>query len=346
MKIKIASLLLFSILISCGKGYKSRESVTVEFEYVKKDSTASYRAIEIANDSTVVYAGSNGSFGVITGGKDLKLATSINTDTLVPNFRALAFHKDAAFAINIGNPAYIYKFINGAIEMTYKEEGEKVFYNSMKFFDELNGIAVGDPTENCLSILITRDGGKNWGKIPCEYLPATAEGEAAFAASNTNISIVGKEAWIATGGKKARVFHTSDMGINWEVFETPIVQGKEATGIYSIHFRNKKNGIIAGGDYTDKFGDSANKAITKDGGKTWNLIAENEAPKYVSCVQFVPKTRGKEIMAVSTNGLFYSNNAGKNWQKISDEAFYSIRFYDKNNAWVAGNGKIAKVKIN
>ena len=44
---------------------------------------------------------------------------------------------------------------------------------------------MGDPTADCISIIITRDGGQTWNKIPCSQLPKSKEGEAAFAASNT-----------------------------------------------------------------------------------------------------------------------------------------------------------------
>ncbi len=216
----------------------------------------------------------------------------------------------------------------------------------MKFFDELNGIAMGDPIDDCLSILITRDGGNTWEKTDCNELPKVEVGEAAFAASNTNIAIIGKNAWIVTGGIKARIYHTPDMGLTWKVYETPIVQGKETTGIYTVDFYNEKQGIICGGDYLDKFGNSTNIAITNNGGKTWKVISDSVAPKYVSCVQYVPNTEGKEIFAVSTNGIFYSNNSGVNWAKVSDESYYSIRIATKNTAWLSGNEVISKMKIN
>jgi hypothetical protein len=44
-------------------------------------------------------------------------------------------------------------------------------------------------------------------------LPRTANGEAAFAASNTNIVIKGNNTWIVSGGMKARVFYSADKGI-------------------------------------------------------------------------------------------------------------------------------------
>jgi photosystem II stability/assembly factor-like uncharacterized protein len=337
-------IILISI-ISCKKESKSRELVTISIEKFNMDST-SIRAIEILNDSAVVYAGSVGDIGILLDNSNISKFKKIKTDSVVPHFRALALNKKSIYALSVGNPALLYKIENSKATLVYTEYHEKVFYDSMKFFDDMNGIAMGDPTGDCLSIIITRDGGNSWNKVDCNNLPQIYEGEAAFAASNTNITIVGENAWIATGGLKSRIFHTSDMGVTWNVYNTPIIQGENTTGIYSIDFYNEKQGIICGGDYTNKFGNSANKAITNDGGKTWQVVSENKEPKYVSCVQFVPKTDGKEIFAVSTNGIFYSNDAGVNWKKVSDDGFYTIRFVSDKSAWLSGNEVIAKMTIN
>ncbi len=151
----------FIILISitsCNNEYKPRETVKVSIEKFKMDST-SIRAIEIINDSSVVYAGSIGDIGIITASGKLKATKKIVTDTIVPHFRALAYTKRAFFALSVGNPALLYKYKDNTLNIVYKEEHEKVFYDCMQFFDELNGIAIGDPTDNCLSIIITHDGG-------------------------------------------------------------------------------------------------------------------------------------------------------------------------------------------
>jgi photosystem II stability/assembly factor-like uncharacterized protein len=216
----------------------------------------------------------------------------------------------------------------------------------MHFFDDNNGIAMGDPTDSCLSIITTSNGGNSWYKTPCSSLPKIKKGEAAFAASNTNLKIVKNNVWIVTGGLKSRVFYSSDKGKTWKVSNTPIIQGKTTTGIYSIDFYGENNGIIAGGDYTNKFGESVNKAITTDGGKTWTAIAANSFPYYVSCIQYIPNSKGKRIVAVSTNGIFYSGNSGKKWEKLSNEGFYAIKFVNKNTAWLSGNNILAKMEIN
>jgi photosystem II stability/assembly factor-like uncharacterized protein len=101
------------------------------------------------------------------------------------------------------------------------------------------------------------------------------EGEGAFAASNTCIAIVrsasDSNAWFATGGKTARVFHSADRGHSWEVFDTPRVHGADSAGIFSIAFRDARHGVIAGGDYKRPKDDGPNLAVTEDGGKTWTL---------------------------------------------------------------------------
>jgi len=345
MKGNIFSLFsLFLTVFAFAQEHVPREITTVTIQKFKV-ANSSIRAIEALSDSTVLYASSSGDIGVLADNGKFLNVEKINTDTITPHFRSLAKIPTAIFALNVGNPALLYKIQNNTVSIVYKETHEKVFYDSMKFFNELNGIAIGDPTENCLSIITTSDGGNTWSKIPCENLPKIENGEAAFAASNTNITIVGKNAWIVTGGLKARVFHTSDMGLTWNVYNTPIIQGKSTTGIYTVDFYNENNGIICGGDYTNKFGNSANKAITTNGGKTWELVAENSPPNYVSSVQYVPNTGGKEVFAVSTNGVFYSKNTGKNWKRVSDQGFYAIKFASKNTAWLSGNNVIAKMTI-
>lgn len=343
MHIKIMfSVLLCSVLfLSCGKNHQPRtiESVTIQTFVI---DSSSVRAIEVINDTTVWYAGASGAYGSITNTTLIQHRTD-SMGISYPHFRSIAFNGDAIFALTVANPALVFRIDNAKPEIKYREEHPKVFYDSMTFFDTENGIAFGDPTDNCPSVILTADGGDSWSKLNCSDLPEIEEGEAAFAASNTNIAVAGANAWLVTGGKKARVFHTPDKGKSWKVYNTPIVQGKPTTGIYSVDFYDENNGIIFGGDYTDKAGNMANKAVTTDGGKTWTLVADGEAPGYISCVQYVPDTEGWELFAVSTEGIYFSNDKGYNWAKVSDEGFYSIRFSNKNTAWLSGNNKMGKM---
>ena len=169
------------------------------------------------------------------------------------------------------------------------------------------------------------------------------EGEAAFAASDTNIAIVGDKTWVATGGKASRILFSPDKGKTWQVFDTPIVQGVETTGMYSLDFYDELNGFAIGGDYTKADDNTANKVRTNDGGKTWQLVAENQKPGYRSCVQYVPNSRAQQLVAIGFNGIDYSKDSGNTWSHLSDEGFYTLRFLNDSVAYAAGNKRISKL---
>jgi len=339
MKIKLFILLFFSFFAVFSQ---VRNIDSIMIEEIKIDNS-SIRAIQVFKDSSMVFASSNGRIGFANlSNKELKFK-KINYDTIVPHFRSIVSNGKYIYVLSVENPALLYQYHNGNLKLVYKEEHSNVFYDAMAFFDEQNGIAMGDPTADCLSVIITNDGGNIWKKIPCGNLPSTEEGEAAFAASNGNIAIIGANAWLVSGGKRARVFHSPDMGTTWKVYDTPIVQGGQMTGIFSVDFYDSKNGIIFGGDWGKKENNTANKAISNDGGKTWKLLANGEGPGYKSCVRYVPDTNGKEVFAVGSTGISFSNDGGYSWKKVSDENYYTIRFVNKNVAWLAGNNKIGKL---
>ena len=335
---------IFTLLVficSCTKEYQPRNIDTIVIKKITIDSI-SIRAIIALDSSRVYFAASDGSVGFKSTDENFNSNIYIKyQDSITPNFRSLATNGTDYYAMSIGSPALLYNLSRDTL--VYKEEHKKAFYDSMKFFDKRNGIAMGDPTEDCLSIILTNDGGYTWSKIPCNKIPKTVEGEAAFAASNTSIKVLGKTAWIATGGTKARIFKSIDYGKTWEVFNTPIIQGEGSQGIYSIDFSDQNNGIIIGGDYLKPEANLNNKAITKNGGKTWTLVSDGQNPNYKSCVQYVPGTDGKEVFAVGKTGISYSNDSGITWNQVSKDEYYTIQFVDRNVAWLSGNEKIGKL---
>ena len=343
LSILIAGAIIF---ISCNTPYQPRNIATISIQEFKMDST-SIRAIQALGQEKLVFAGSKGDVGFTNnGGNSWDIQNTTYQDTIIPHFRSLAFNGTHYFALSIGNPALLYQISKNTSTLVYSEKHEKVFYDSMHFFeDNIHGIAVGDPTEDCASVLVTEDGGATWRKLSCENLPTLEEGEAFFAASNTNIKTIGSTVWIASGGKKARVLKSNDFGNTWEIYTTPIIQGNGPQGIYSMDFYDENNGIIIGGDYSKPLANIANKAITKDGGKTWTLIAENENPNYKSGVQYVPNTQGKEIFAVGKTGISFSNDAGNTWKEVSKDSYYAIQFVDQNTAWLSGHHKIGKLEL-
>ena len=368
LMMKISLLILVFICIGCQnnateKVQKSQADVVarnftqVELEILLKDSI-SVRAIEVTKDA-LLFAGDKGNYGSMSLESQLWKRDSQSFDRMVKDslegaekmvsmpmaFRSVASTKNFYFILSIGSPAQLFRInkVSGAKEIVFTDTDPKAFYDSMEFWNENEGIAMGDPINDCLSVIVTRDGGSTWQKISCDVMPKVTEGEAAFAASDTNIKIIGDETWIVSGGKQSRVFHSPNKGINWEVITTPVTQGEPTQGAYTMDFYDQNQGIIYGGDYLKPGENTNNIAITSDGGKTWNPIGSGANDGYKSCVQYVPNRGGNEIVAVGFTGISYSKDGGAHWTELSKEAFLSFRFLNDSIAYAGGRNRIAKL---
>ena len=347
MKYPILYLVLLLTISACSiLGKKSLVYPTANNLVWKEYAvSSSVRAIEVVDENTVWFTGSKGHIGYTEDAGKTWVIDSLKVDSLNLEFRSIAVTGNSVLILSVASPALLFESSDKGKNwnLVYKEEDPKAFYDAMTFWDDQNGIAIGDPTDGCLSIIITRDGGKSWSKLSCDRLPTSTEGEAAFAASNTNVVTYADHAWIVTGGASARVFKSLDKGENWSVYNTPIAQGGKMTGIFSVDFFNEKEGIIFGGNWEDKSDFKKSKALTTDGGKSWNLI--DGKPGYMSCVQYIPGTKGEGIVACGSEGLAISKDGGQHWDVISDKGFYSIRMERSGTfAWLSGNNKIGLLK--
>jgi photosystem II stability/assembly factor-like uncharacterized protein len=334
------------VIIFISEGYsqikKSDVSISVDTIFTAK---ISIRAV-VPEKNRIWYAADEGRFGYYDFRDNTTFEKRIVFDTLKPEFRSMAETSGHVFILGIGSPALLYKIDKGnpKPKLVCRDTDPKIFYDSMKFWNDKEGMAVGDPIDHCFTLLITRDGGDSWNKISCADIPQAAEGEGAFAASNTNIILKGNKAWIVSGGKKARVFYSADKGKTWTVYNTPILQGEQMTGIYTGDFYDEQTGFIAGGNYDKPEMNSQNKAITHDGGKTWTLVADNAGFGYASCIQFVPGSDGKALVSLGATGLWYSADAGLSWEKLlEDKTLFTIKFLDSKTAYAAGKNKIIRI---
>ncbi len=352
MKNSVTFLILMVLIFSCKSKVVNPQNdnpnynVTVSLDTIFTDKI-SIRAILI-DKNKVWYAADKNRFGYYDLKKNRRVERKISKDSLQLEFRSIAQTEKAIFVLSIGNPALMFKINKKDLSaaLVYKESHEKVFYDAIQFWNNKEGIAIGDPIQDCFSIIITRDSGNSWNKIPCQNLPKLIQGEAAFAASNTNICIKDSKTFVVSGGTKSRVFVSENKGIFWNVYETPITQGHAMSGIFSADFLNENTGIIVGGNYEEQLDKAANKAITNDGGKTWKLIGVNEGFGYASCVQFVPHSNGNEIVTVGTTGVYFSNSQGTSWEKLSDDKeLFTLRFQNDTTAFAVGKNKMIKITV-
>lgn len=282
------------------------------------------------------------------------LMRSVNMETWkvfhIPRFSHLDFrdvyclNAQKAIAMSSGEGCEMYMTNDEGLswELVYENKKKEVFMDGMDFWNSNHGIAFGDPVNDQFYLIKTQNGGVSWELIRPQNMPPALSGEAGFAASGTSITCYGDSTvWIGTGGaEKARVFKSTDRGLNWEVYNTPIMSG-QSSGIYSLLFWNELEGIVVGGSYVDSTNAKANSAITHDGGETWKLIEGNQPQGYRSCVAYSPEA--KLFVACGRTGVDISTDFCETWEHISDEGYYSCILNNKKGWLVGRNGKIAKI---
>jgi len=304
---------------------------------------ADFRGLSVVSPKVVWVSGTKGIFGRTTDGAETwSVGTVPGAEKL--DFRDVkAFGESTAYLLSAGpgEDSRIYKTTDGGKTwaLQFKNTDRDAFYDAMAFWDETHGIALGDPVKGRFQLIVTDDGGKNWKPLPADTLPVALPNEGAFAASGSCIVTQGaNDLWFGTGGAKvARVFHSNNRGQSWSVSETPIVASVESAGIFSIAFRDPKNGIIVGGDYRKPNETGATAAMTADGGNTWTLI-DKQLP-YRSAVAWA-KDRW---VVVGTSGSDFSTDSGAIWKSLDRENYNSVAFTSTGEGWAVGpKGRIAK----
>lgn len=332
----------FIVLNSCEKQTKLPE---IKIEELQTNSASSLRGLVVVNENVIWASGSQGTVMISeNSGESWKLMQVPGAEE--NDFRSIhAWDKNRALVFGIAGPDFGYLTEDGGEiwNLVYSDTTKGVFFDSVKFADENTGLAVSDQTEGKPYLIKTIDGGKTWRKI--ENLPELFMGEAHFAASNSCIEFLPSgKAWIITGGGAARVYYSVDFGENWNIAETPVIDGNASSGIFSVAFKNDEDGVVVGGTYDKPELNKNIAAFTTDGGKTW--ISSAVMPKeYRSCVQHIAFRENDFFFAIGKTGCDISMDNGKSWNFCKELNYYTFRpVPGKNFGYAAGSdGRIAKV---
>lgn len=304
----------------------------------------SLRGLSVVNDSVAWVSGSRGTWArTADSGRSWKWNQIKLYEKL--DFRDIeAFSDQKAVMVNAGTPSVILLTNDGgeSWKEVYRNESAEIFLDGIDFWDEKNGIIYGDPINGQMVLLKTSDGGNSWKDISINNPITLIKGEASFAASGTGIRC-GKngKVWIATGGAQSRIFYSADYGKSWKAYACPIIQSKNSTGPFSIAFYRNK-GIAVGGDYLKDTSRVNNSLLSADRGKTWTspLIPTFG---YRSAVEYLS---AKVLVATGPGGTDFSSDGGKNWQKLSDTGYHTVRKAKSGRLVLlsGSNGKIAQIR--
>ena len=327
-------------LLLCSNAY----SQTYSLQNCEVSVTASFRGLSVVDDSIVWVSGSNGWIGRSTDGAKNWVFKQVQGFEKL-DFRSLhAFDKQRAIIANAGSPAHILQTTNGGNtwQIVYQNNHPDSFFDGIDFWNDREGIIYGDPIQGRMLLLVTKDGGNTWNELPELQRPLLNDGEASFAASGTGIRCYDKsKVMISTGGKVSRLFISENNGSSWKIISPPILQGESSTGIFSLAFRDKKMGIIVGGDYLRDSLRTQHILITQDECKTWK-VPSTPTRGLRESVEFLSNT---VVIATGPTGTDISYNSGVDWQPLSNEkGFHVVRKARKGKLVViTGNKKISRL---
>jgi len=314
------------------------ESLTMEITEIKDDRLEGihFRGLAIDDENNAHIGGSNSTYVLIhNDGSVTEVDTAVMG--LHVDLRDVHLINGEPLFMNIIEPAAMITK-NYHFEMPWQSSDTNAFLDGMDFWDENSGIAFGDPLDGYPLVLTTVDGGRSWERVKQEALPTALDTEAGFAASGTSIRCLGSNgAIIGLGGDQARVYISKDRGMSWEAYNTPMAQGNAGSGIYSMAFKDSRNGVAVGGNWENVTGDSS-KIFTSDGGVTWALASGIQ--EYRSGVTHV--CRGVYI-ATGTTGMDITYDNGQSWQFLDSASYNGMQCFEDqlDGVAVGSRGKLA-----
>jgi photosystem II stability/assembly factor-like uncharacterized protein len=238
--------------------------------------------------------------------------TKKNSGTILHLFSVYFLNENVGFASSESMNCLDADCNKGCLLLKTSDGGEtwsKIFFpnyasiRSLKFFDELNGIAIVYKTENFgmteQNIAITSDGGINWTLNDLD-----------FYAPYDRLVFSGNAVYVT--GKDQQIFKSIDFGHTWITINTPV---QNINDIRELYFFDENIGFVDG--ITDIF-------KTTDGGSTWTKC--NFPFSSFGTLHFSNENEGFNILSVSAyeggdfpvfkgSILYETKDGGLTWTK-------------------------------
>ena len=239
-----------------------------------------------------------------------------------------------------GDLSRIYRTTDGGKtwKLVHTNPDNDGFYDAMAFWDDKHGVVVGDPVGKRFVTPLTSDGGLTWAPPPPGAMSEAFEGEGAFAASGTCLSVLKGtlQGWFVTGGARmARVFRTIDRGKSWSSAPNPQPAGNASSGLFSVAFLDPKIGFAVGGNYKEPALAGLNGTRSTDGGRTWRPVPVSMSG-FFSAVVAIPTTPPTRLLAVGPTGTAVSDDRGVTWQKVDATPLNAVAFSNAAAGWAVG----------
>lgn len=248
--------------------------------------------IRFVNNSNIIWSfGSNNQFTISTDAGETWTKHNASFDSNLALTSYFPMSETTAFGLfndvdgNMANQG-IFKTIDSGetwIKISTNEFASNSldpfsFPNNIHFFDQNNGVAMGDFDQagsqgGYYEIYTTSDGGNTWTRVPLSNIPTTAldrewSYSGLYCATQNSTWFFGT----GTGLTNSKIYYTHDKGVHWNF--TELLDGNPNSTALSLSFYDDSKGIIS---YTSLTNNKV-LATTNDGGITFTPLISNGLP--------------------------------------------------------------------
>ncbi len=157
----------------------------------------------------------------------------------------------------------VFKTVNGGATWTRQATAAFTtasFTNFVYFWDENNGVCMGDKRGGYFEIYTTTNGGTTWVRTPSANIAAST-GQYGYTGK---YFVQGNTIWFGT--ETGELMRSTNKGLNWTKIATPITDFGSATSNGEFTFKDDNNGVLQQ-TVSNVF------YVTTNGGTTWTTQA-------------------------------------------------------------------------
>jgi PKD repeat protein len=198
------------------------------------------------------------------------------------------------------------------------------FTNAVHFWDELEGVCMGDPINNEFEIYRTTNGGTTWTLVGGANIPNPQANEFGY---TRQMEVVGNNVWFGTS--KGRIYYSSNKGQTWSVFTSPVTDfggAVVASSSANMSFTSTTNGMI--------INQAGNVWTTTNSGSTWTPVSTT-GTVYTGGLCYIEGTNVAFSTGAATgaSGSSYSTNGGATWNLIDNQQHLYVDFINPSVGW-------------